>query len=573
MQSIQTLIFGGIRPAVTPRNLEPHMAVKAHNTRLRDGSLRAITEPKLLRTEPYTIEGIYHFRDTGECCGRILTWDHCVSVIEPVDPGCAGFNGIVVFHEDQCKTPPQRYFNCEDKFYPLIVPQPQAPPSAVRTAAGSVPLDAQNMGETSHRGPDARAYVYTWVDRFGVESPPSPPSVTHFAYDDETWTVTGFDPPPANAVCIRIYRPGGVLEDGKKPANPMDTTFQLVREVEVGPGTAWSGTFVDSYRFIDMTYGTLMTEEDCPPPCMTQVVMTEQGYAVGFKDNEIYVSERSEPHNWPERYRVTIPEKIVAICAYFDHVLIGTTGRPYRMNVSFARVGNEASATVDPVPFTDILPCISKKAFMSTPFGAIYVSYESLVLIAPQGQATQITRKRIDEQDWYRDFAPNIGAFHDGRVHFARSPVGRATVMDVPDMSVGRELDIGDLYTIDWHPRATHIGRRSQLLYSEGANLYEWEAGQDVLTYVWESKVFRLAGEVGFGAMKIVGAYGPPITLELYADNRLYHTRQVRSSRPFRLPMRGRALEWHYRLTGTTQVYEVHIATSVRDLTQERRGA
>jgi hypothetical protein len=209
---------------------------------------------------------------------------------------------------------------------------------------------------------------------------------------------------------------------------------------------------------------------------------------------------------------------------------------------------------------------------MSTPFGAIYVSYESLVLIAPQGNATQITRKRVDEQEWYRDFAPNIGVFHDGRVHIARSPVGRAAVFDIPDPSVGRELDLGDLYTIDWHPRTVHINRRGQLLYSEGRRLYQWEAGTDLLQYDWQSKLFRLPGEVGFGAMKIVGQYGPPITLEVFADNRLYHTRQVTSSRPFRLPMRGRALEWQFRLKGTTQVFEVHLATSVRDLTQERRG-
>jgi hypothetical protein len=570
MQSVHTLIFGGIRPAITSRNLEPHYATTAHNTRLRDGSLRPISAPKLIREEATVIEGIYHNRDSEECCGKILTWDHCVSVIEPVDPGCGGFDGVVVYHHDQCKTEPQRYFNCEDKWYPLVVPQPQRPAIATRTVAGSVPLDSQAMGEVSYRGPDSRSYVYTWVDRFGVESPPSTPSATFLAYDDETWTVTGFDPPPPNAAAIRIYRPGGVLEDGKKPANPMDTTFQLVREVDVGAGSGWTGTFVDNFRFIDMTYGTLLTEEDCPPPCMDQVVMTEQGYAVGFKGNELFVSERNEPHNFPEKYRVTIAEKIVAISVMVDFIMVGTTGRPYRINTSFARQGNEASLTVDPVPFLEVLPCLSRRAFCATPFGAIYVSYESLVLIAPQGNATQITRKRIDEQDWYKDFAPNIGVFHDGRMHLARSPVGRATVIDIPDPSVGRELDLGDMYTTDWHPRTVHIGRRGQLLYSEGRSLYEWESGQDVLTYEWKSKLFRLPGMVGFGAMKVLGDFGPPIALEVYADGKLYHSRQVKSSKPFRLPARGRGIEWQYRLVGTTQVYEVQMATSVRDLAHEK---
>jgi len=570
MPSVSNRVFAGIRPAITERNLEPRYAQRAHNTRLRDGSLQPFLAPKLVDSAAYPIRSIYQTRDNPDCCAKILTWDHCTSVIEPTDPGCHGFGGIVVFHNDGDCTEPQRYFPCEDTWYPLVVPQPTSPLAAQRVAAGQLEQEVAAMGEVSGRGPDERSYTYTWVDRFGVESPPAYPSAPVFAYDDEVWRLSGFYSPPSNAVCVRIYRTSSTFEDGTKVANPFDTSFQLVEEVPVGAGATWAGVYIDSRRLIDMDHGTLLTEDDCPPPCMDQVVMTEQGYGVGFKGNELFVSERNEPHNWPEKYRHTLPDKIVAIANFYDWVFIGTTGAPYRMKVVWTKMGDESDTQVDILPYKEVYPCLSQRAFVATNFGAMYGTYKGLVQLFPDSNAVLVSRQREDEDDWYHDRAPNTAAYVNGKYFGARVPSGNAFVFDVQERAEGA-LDLGDFVTVDWTPHSVHVGRRGQLLFSTGNNLYEWNASVSRMVYVWRSKRFRLAGHVAMSAAKVVGDYGPPVLFRVWRDGKLYYERQVNHSNPFRLPPAGRGLEWEFEVTGSSQVYEVHISTSFGELVEEIR--
>ena len=522
----------------------------------------------MLGEAEYTIKGIYQTRDFPECCAKILTWDHCVSVIEPNDPGCHGFGGIVVFHHDgkDCSEP-QRYFPCEDKWYPLVVPQPTSPLFATRTTAGTLEAETLSGGETSMRGPDERAYTYTWVDRFGVESPPAYPSQPKSAYDDETWTLTGFATPPLNAVCVRIYRTSSAFEDGSKVPNPMDTSFQLVEEVPVNNGV-WAGVYVDSRRLIDMDHGTLMTEEDCPPPCFEQVVMTEQGYAVGFIGNEIWISERNEPHNWPEKYRHTLPDKIVGIAAFYDFVFVGTTGVPYRMKTVWTKAADESDTQTDILPYKESYPCLSKFALVSTNSGAMYTSFKGVVVLEPGGAAVLASRKREDEDDWYHTYAPNIASFVNGKYFGARMPLGQGFIFDIPDAAEG-PLDFGDFVTIDWNPTAVHVGRRGQLIYSVGNDLYEWNAGPAKMTYKWKSKKFRLPGHVAMSVAKVVGNYGPPVKFRIWRGGVLYYERDVNHSSPFRLPPLISGLEWEFSVEGTTEIVEVHMATSITELTEE----
>lgn len=568
MPSISQRVFAGIRPAVTERNLEPKYGTVAHNTRLRDGSLRPFKTPKEIRVEPYDVRSIYQTRDFPDCCSKILTWDHCVSVIEPADPGCHGYGGIVVFHHDTPCSAPQRYFPCEDKWYPLVVPQPTSPLSATRITAGALEVQDQQMGETSLRGPDERSYTYTWVDRFGVESPPAYPSNPTLSYDDEVWTITGFSTPPANAETVRIYRSSSFFEDGTKVPNPFDTSYQLVEEVELAPLGGVIVSYTDDRRLLTMDQGTLLTDSECPPACFEQVVMTEQGYAVGFFGNQLWISERNEPHNWPEAYRHTLPDRIVAIGAFYDWVFIGTTGRPYRLKTVWTKSGDESDTQTDILPYNELYPCLSRQAFVTTNFGALYTTKRGIVMLTPDGNAVLISKNREDEDDWYHDRAPNTAEWVGSKYMAARTPAGQGFIMDVVDKAEGG-LDLGDFVTIDWNPHSTHVGRRGQLLYSVNKTVYEWNAGFDRLVYRWRSKKNRLAGHVSFSAAKIVADHGPAVRFTLWRDGEVYYTRNIEHSKPFRLPASGRGLEWWFEIEGTNRVYEVHIATSMTELVEE----
>jgi hypothetical protein len=408
------------------------------------------------------------------------------------------------------------------------------------------------------------------VDKFGVESPPAMPSLTVKSYDDEAWRLSNFSAPPVNAVAVRVYRSSSYMETGEQIPIAPQTSYQLVEQV---PLPLVGGVYVDSRRLKDLDYGTLMTEDSCPPPCMEQVFSTQSGYAVGWAGNDIYFSERYEPHNWPTRYRTTLPHRIVGMAVTGDFVFVGTTGQPFRINTAPAIPANQQAVvdlTIDPLPYDENYPCLGRHTMVSTNFGAMYVTHRGLVALQPKGAAQLISRDRIDEDDWM-GMAPNIAAWHNGKYIAVRAPAGDGMVFDVKDSAEGG-LDLGDFVTVDLPAVALHSGRDGFLYYGHrDGGVYRWGDGPQVRTYRYRSRIHRLPGVVAFYAMKVVGDYGPPVTARIYVDGRLVYEGQFTSSRPRRMKRIGRGIEFQVELEGETRVHEWHIATSLADLIEDAK--
>jgi hypothetical protein len=390
--------------------------------------------------------------------------------------------------------------------------------------------------------------------------------MTEKSYDGEVWKIYNFQEPPATVEYVNLYRSTSAFEDGSEIANPMNTSFQLVKQLEAHP---WFSNYTDPLWLVEMEQGTLFTHDNRnPPDGMEQVVCTESGYFVGYKDNNIYISEKLEPHNWPEKYIFTVPDKIVGIAVFYDTIFVGTTQRPYRFNVLFKAMGEDTDIDAVPLPFPEALPLRSRFSLVPTTFGAAYVSPRGVVLLPVQGSAVLDSRNRMDEEEW-QDYIPNIAAFSRGKYVANRSPSGRGFVYDVQDPAEG-EIDLGDFVTMDFGPVMTmHAAHDGMLYYAVGNEVRVWNDGTSRMTYTWRSKVYRQPGLIGFAVAKVVGEYGPPVTLNIYAGGRLYYSRAVKDSEPFRLPARGKHLEWQFELIGSTPVTEVHIATSMTELVEE----
>jgi hypothetical protein len=160
----------------------------------------------------------------------------------------------------------------------------------------------------------------------------------------------------------------------------------------------------------------------------------------------------------------------------------------------------------------------------------------------------------------------------DGKYHAAKVGTAHGWIMDVADNSEGG-LDLGDLVTVDWDPVAAHMGRDGTMYYLDAAGqVAMWEQGLDPATYRWRSKTYRCPELCTWAAGKVSADYGPPITLRIFKDRKLVHTRQITSSRPFRLPPMGRGIYWSYEIEGTTPVHEIHLATSVMELAEPTGG-
>jgi hypothetical protein len=87
------------------------------------------------------------------------------------------------------------------------------------------------------------------------------------------------------------------------------------------------------------------------------------------------------------------------------------------------------------------------------------------------------------------------------------------------------------------------------------------------LTYTWKSKKYVMPGLTTFAAAKIVHDCGC-LRLRIYVDGCCTYDTPVMGDAPFTLPPSVIGVEYEVELEGTANVYEVHLATSMKDLTE-----
>lgn len=543
MPSIRILQFGGIRPAVEPRLLPLQYSQVAFNTELRRGSLCSYRQPSRIRgtsddsllLPPSSVNGGQVMSETDAC-------------LAPAYRHCSGSDDVAIFFRDGR---PPVIVEADGDRHPLV---PIAPTQA------AVATVVSQGGGSDYIGPDARTYTYTWVMEDGTESRPAPASAPVTVYEPATVELQ-LQPPPARAIAVRIYRTDSPIETmhGSDDNLPRPT-FQLVRDVE--PAVA---SWTDSVRMRAVENGGLVTADHCDPVDMDCVQQTEAGYLVGFNGQTVRFSEIGEPHNWPGRYIVELPFRVVGIAVHQDSVYVGTTGHPFRIDISQPQ-GDEEFMRWTVHRYDAQLPLEHRGAITATDTGAAMATIGGIAHLDRQPVARLRTRNRVDEDVWDDEVAPTHLVWHHERLFGWGGPIGGF----VFGWQGSDNLDIGDFVTIDFSPVTAHAGADGRLYFIDDGAIWTWDTGADPLPYRWRSRIYRAHGWMKWAAAKVVGdqTAGAPVTFRLYGDGVLYWEREVANDRPFRLPCGHRAIEWEIELEGSTCVREVHVATSIQELTE-----
>jgi hypothetical protein len=584
-QSIHVATFAGMKPALYKTNLRTSSransvehATHARDTYLHDGSLRGFKQDKLLATLSYPVRTL-HKLNAFDCCSGAFVLPYCATVGHAPPMPCGSFLHVIAWSHD-CAYPHLRYDPCTNESFPLAVPAPTslvsavATPGTYNTPCGETgPANAGALCNVdAFKGPDQVSYTYTWVDQFGVESPPAPPSTPIRKWDTQPATVTGLGlNPPPNAACVRIYRTSSSFHDGGKWSGH-DTTFQLIEELPVTPGVSLVQPYMDSRRLVELDHGTLQTHMDCPPPPCFDMAGTSDNYAFGVVGNTLYTSEKNEPWNWPEKHRVVLPDQIKGIAVYGDVVFLGTTGAPYKVSVKpKVHKDGEFDTEIDVVPFQEKYPCLGKDTMVATPWGAAYVTQTGIVGLKPTGPASLLTRHRIDAEQWMR-WAPNTVAWWDGQLVGCRAGSSLGFILDFSDKGEGGDMYHGDFVELTLDADRLHSGIDGRLYYSKGAAVYGFAEARNRRPYTWRSRVYRMDGITNLAAFKISAEWGPAIKFTLYVDGNKVHEQSVSSSRPCWLPRTCRGFDYQFELSGESVVSEVHIAKSINELASPKNN-
>jgi hypothetical protein len=539
MPTISLKAFSGLKPIVDPTLLANGEATIASNLKLISGALSPLlgttTLKALTKTTPATI---YRYGTASAETDYWLEFTAQTDVMK--SPVLNNQYGMLYWSDGvQAKYAPNSAILSGSTYpgasYNLGIPAPAATPSASGTAASAA---AQS---------ETRTYVYTYVSAYGEEGPPSAASTPITINPTAAVTVSGMSVAPAGAYNItakRIYRSSTVGNQAQ---------FQFVAEIPVA-NTSYSDTVTQA------NLGeTLETESWYAPPAnLKGLKMMAGNIALGFVDNTVYASMNGLPHAWP--YKYPIDHNIVGIGVFSQSAVILTDGYPYTMS------------GVDPETMTPErmkLPqaCLSRESIVEIGDGILYASPDGLISIGSAG-VDILTKGMFSPVQWraYNPASFKAVVYENRYIAFFTRANGTRGVL-ILDFSGASapvtECDINSATAVT----AVYADPRTDTLYmAQGTNIVRFDRGS-AMTYTWRSKVYRQAYAINYGYGQVVAdAY--PVTMKVYADGVLKVTKTVTSSGVFPLPSGFRATDYQIELTGTANVTQANLSTSVEELRQ-----
>lgn len=656
--------FFGARPRVSKRLIKDGDAQRALNCSLVNGDLRPLYRPLVVKAlaGTGTVQTIFRMYDA--------TTDYWLSFTDDVDVVRVAVPGDTSFRTAFSAAS----FEPRITNLALATTGAEPFPVAWYVLGVFAPTTAPTVTPVGGSGAqEARAYVYTYVTPWGEESASSPASAVLTNFVNATWQLTAMQTAPANSFTVTgaswaggvaTYtvastfglRVGeyvtiiGITPTGYNVAKAKITALAATTAsvaVAVDPGawaaggtitrdaphntagmvkriyrTAAGGTtfyFVAEIAVATTTYNdTVVSVNEAletigwlqPPTDLRGLVMTSSGALAGFSGNELCFSEPSAPYAWPDRYRQAVDYPIVAIGAYGQNVVVGTSGNP------FIGSGVEPETVVMDI-IKEPWPCVSKRGLVTLDNGVSYPTKIGLAFIS--AAVPQLITSDLYTRDEWRSVYPEsmAAAAHDGRYYciFQSSPTTNQQMLNiVPEGPYVVESDVS--------PSAIYADPNGKLYVVDDNIIHEWDANiAVVLDFDWKSKEFTLVEHINLGIAKIdadfvdspadaqaaAAAYAAQLaanqtmianktskgslnayslgllsvngslvkvpnddfdrlTFELYWDNALKFTRAVYDKEMFRLPAGTKYDNFYFRLIGNVRVRKIAIATTVDEL-------
>jgi len=419
-----------------------------------------------------------------------------------------------------------------------------------------------------------RSYVYTWVNEFGEESSPSLP-VVGSGNGNAIWNIGNIVAPPAPAVDQPAWKEKRLYRTVTGASG--QTTFYFVNVVATATTTYADDTSKSTDAVIVNNLRLESTAWAVPPVDLQGFIAMPNGFLIGFKDNNIYMSEAYRFHAWPAEYKYATETPIVGLGILGQTCVVCTQGYP-------ATVTGAKPATCSFTKATTGEPCLSRGSIVSSPQGVIYASQNGLILVGPGG-IQNVTEQLITKDEWTKDYAPQYlraVRYQNGYLALRMPPLPTtrsAFFLDPTDLKVAL-TELTDFENIV----AINVDFWSGEVFPLKAGMIQrWDPPtNDLMPVLWRSKEFQFQYQENFGAYAIYwddarysnynfGTSVMPTTekvrLKVFADRRVVYDQQVpRNGRPVRLPSGFKADIWQFELRGRAPIYSLHVASTMKEL-------
>lgn len=472
--------YNGESRAPHPKMLPDGVCARLVNAKPGRGDLRPWREPLTVATVPAGRQTIYRMgRDVASDSDYWLSWPTPVHAVRGFETGDT--TERTFFTGDGPPKVTDNVMGLATAPYPtasrpLGIPAPATALTAVKVL-GSYTGDVQTY-----------YYTYTFVNDWGWESAPAPPSAQHDRETDATADLGAFAAAPAGNYQInriRIYR----TQTGASGA----TEFFFLREIAYGTATT-----TDDNR----TLGEVApTSTWLPAPDdLSNLTAGWNGMLFGISGGGVRPSESYVPYAYPLQYEILPPDsKAVALGVFGQSMLVLTTGRPML-------VSGSSPDSLDQQPLEIPQACIAPRSVAGMGSGVAWASNDGLCWFGSNG-ARILTAGITTREQWLAlNPASMIGCMVEG-LYFCSydDGGGRKSFMIDP-------LNPTGLYFMDVGFTAMHFDElQDQLYVLSGTSVQKWDAATTFMQTLARSKEYRLPRPENFGWVEVVAEAYPVV--------------------------------------------------------------
>lgn len=624
--------FSGIAPRIAPRLLPATLAQEALDVKLWSGELRPHYADEILQYIPSNIQSIYRYKwknkkynwlmwptDTKVAKGPV--YDDENNRIYFMNP-----NGFFV--TDSSLLEDRDYTNglgeSGTSYYTAGIPRAGYGIMSV-SGSGSGDIEARSYivcyvrqwpDGTIDVGKSSEPYATSWdaAARRTIDVRPGQTvKISVGNISDTDIAKTGVNK-------VYIYR-SEVTSSGQALYSYVDQFDINPSHVTNNPNATWNtGGW---YEYLDKKANTQLGEA-CPslywdPPVdgLKGLVSLQNGLFAAYKDSTIYVSDWNAPHAWPYEHTVTIDYPIVGLGSFGNTIVVCTEAAPVLIVVQ-----DPTNPTTKAIQ--ENCPCVSADSIVNTRNGVIFASQSGLVLINSTSP-TFITEKLLTQDEWLPLHPESLkGAFLNNTYYgFFTNPTDTAAgfIFDLDSYTYSTVynsiVSSGMVYTTQ-HAKVVYNDIEQSQLYvcyplENGTQYSLCSFASDSRinkSFRWRSKVnvspqglFNLSaarvmmtsqssqkenepiweGKLTGSSLAARVMDGEPINgwcktneLELadatvfnyYVDGELKYSREVKDSKPFRLPsgFRGETIE--VEVKSNAYIHSITLASSMGELVE-----